>query len=836
MRLSQVARRLNVGTASIVSCLTSKGFSIENKPNTKITPEQFDILSKEFVVSALEREEASELSIGVYQGVKLTTSVKKDIDDKVSVGEDNKKVKKKVQRVKLEGVKTLGKIENFEKPAKPLDKPLEDTLRKEMQKIKPNIDVLEGVTVIGKIDLPEARPKSSNKSVLNYISSKNAEKKQNRKPAKKVANGFRKTAVDYNNDFKNKEVEISSKEIDREIRRTLDKIKNSKGEVGQSRGKRDKKADYNKFNEQEGKSELAKVIYTTEFISANTLASLLNVSVNEILSTCIDLGVIISINQSLDAETITLIADEFGYSVEFTVLKEEEEQLENESNEDELMHRPPIVTIMGHVDHGKTSLLDYIRNTNAALHEAGGITQHIGAYQVFRKDNKTITFLDTPGHEAFTAMRARGAKVTDVAIIVIAADDNVMPQTKEAINHVQLANVPIVIAINKIDSPGANPEKIKEQLAALNILVEDWGGKYQCQEVSAKTGQGVNELLDKVLLEAEILDLKSNYTKRGVGTILEASLDHGRGYVATILVQSGIFKIGDTILANMHYGKIKAMFDSTGSKVREAGPSVPVQVFGLNGAPQAGTQVRVMESDKVARDIASKKQQIIREQDIRTKKSLTLDEIGRRLAIGNFKELKLIIKGDTNGSIQAISDSLQKLSSEKIKIDIIYSAVGTISESDVLLASASDAIIIAFQVRPLNNVRKLAEKEGVEIKSYSIIYDAINDIEEAIKGLTKVSEVIEEVTGTAEVRAVFKIAKVGVIAGCYVTDGYIKRQNKVRLIREGLVIYTGNIKQIKRGKEDAQQVKVNFECGITIENFNDIKIGDIIEGFDTKTT
>jgi translation initiation factor IF-2 len=825
MRLSQVARKLNVGTASIVTFLVSKGFNIENKPNTKISPEQFDILSKEFVSSIIDKEESAEVAIGIYQAQTDSPNLAPSADEVTA------EPIKKIQRPRLEGVKTIGKVDLEQKNINKVPEKVVDTVAPpELSKIKPNIEILEGVKVLGKIELPdkkEGKPKYSRQQGVNRVNlNDNTKKPESKFPKqakpKPLRNRFRSNTAE--NSYNKVREEISNKDIDKEIKKTLERIKNSSSDT---KNRREKKT-YS-FKQQLEVNE-TKVINTTEFISANTLASLLDVSVNQILSTCIDLGIIISINQSLDAETITLIADEFGYSVNFTVLKEEVE--DSEVNEANLVPRAPIVTIMGHVDHGKTSLLDYIRNSNAASYEAGGITQHIGAYQVVTKDKKQITFLDTPGHEAFTAMRARGAKVTDVAVIVIAADDNVMPQTKEAINHVQLAGVPIVIAINKIDSAGANPEKIKEQLAAMNILVEDWGGKYQCQLVSAKTGEGIDELLDKVLLEADILDLKADPVKKGVGTILEASLDQGRGYVATILIQGGTLNIGETILANVHYGKIRAMYDYKGKKLTSAGPSVPVQVFGLNGAPQAGTLVKVIESDKIARDIANQKQQILREQDMRTKKLLTLDEIGRRLAVGNFKEFNLIIKGDTDGSIQAISDSLLKLSTEGIKVNIIYKAVGTISESDVLLASASGAVIIAFQVRPLSNVRKLAEKEGVEIKSYSIIYDAINDVKDAIKGLSETDELKEEVTGAAEVRALFKVTKVGMVAGCYVTDGYIKRQNKVRLVRDGVVIYTGSIKQIKRGKDDAQQVKANFECGISIENFNDIKVGDVIEGFE----
>jgi translation initiation factor IF-2 len=542
----------------------------------------------------------------------------------------------------------------------------------------------------------------------------------------------------------------------------------------------------------------------------------------------------VSINQRLDAEAITVIADEFGYDVQFTSSTEEEElQEQEEEAEEDLKERAPIVTIMGHVDHGKTSLLDYIRNTKVTASEAGGITQHIGAYSVTTKGGDKIAFLDTPGHEAFTAMRARGAKLTDIAIIVVAADDDVMPQTKEAINHAQVAAVPIIIAINKIDKPGANPEKVKDSLSKINILVEDWGGKYQCQAISAKTGQGIDDLLEKVLLESEILNLKANPDKQAVGSIIEASLDKGRGYVTTLMVQAGTLKVGDVMVAGSNHGRVKAMFDDTGKKVNAAGPSTPVQVLGLDGAPQAGEKFQVMDSDREAREVANKRSQIIREQSIRTKKHITLDEIGRRLAIGSFKQLNVIVKGDVDGSVEALSDSLLKLSTEKVAVSIIHKAVGQISESDVLLASASDAIIIGFQVRPSPAARRIAENEEIEIRLYSIIYDAINEIKAAMEGMLE-KEMEEVIVGNAEVREVFKISKIGTVAGCMVTDGYIKRSNPIRLIRQGIVVYSGEMTALKRFKDDAAEVRSGFDCGISIKNFNDINVGDVIEAYETR--
>ncbi|MCG8476104.1 MAG: translation initiation factor IF-2 [Cytophagales bacterium] len=632
--------------------------------------------------------------------------------------------------------------------------------------------------------------------------------------------------------------EVSDKEIQEQIKQTLAKLSGGntkKSATSRAKYRKDKRGRVADAEQERmlQEQENAKKLQVTEFISANDLATLLGVSVNEVISTCMMMGLFVSINQRLDAESITLIADEFGYEAEFASADDEIEVEETEDTEEQLLDRAPIVTIMGHVDHGKTSLLDFIRNSKITEGEAGGITQHIGAYDVTTESGKRIAFLDTPGHEAFTAMRARGAQLTDVAIIVVAADDNVMPQTKEAINHAQVANVPIVIAINKIDKPQANPDKIREELANLNILVEDWGGKYQCQEISAKTGQGIDELLEKVILESELLELKANPDKKAVGSIVEASLDKGRGYVATIMVQAGTMKIGDVMLAGSHYGKVKAMFDHRGKKLTKVGPSTPVQVLGLDGAPQAGDKFNIMDTDREARDIANKREQILREQAVRTKKHITLDEIGRRLAIGSFKELNVIIKGDVDGSIEALSDSLLKLSTDEIQVNIIHKAVGQISESDVLLATASDAIIIGFQVRPSPSARKLAENEEIEIRLYSIIYDAINELKDAMEGMLD-PDMEEVITGNVEVRETFKISKVGTVAGCYVTDGFIKRNNKIRLIREGIVTYEGELGQLKRFKDDVAEVKQGYECGISIQNFNDIKIGDVIEGFEQK--
>ena len=581
--------------------------------------------------------------------------------------------------------------------------------------------------------------------------------------------------------------------------------------------------------------EEAKVLKVTEYISASELASLMEVSINEVISACMSLGMFISINQRLEADVIALITEEFGFEVQFVSAEEEIDSVIADEIDlpEDLLPRAPIVTIMGHVDHGKTSLLDYIRRAKVAAGEAGGITQHIGAYSVKQDDGRRVTFLDTPGHEAFTAMRARGAKVTDVAIIVIAADDAVMPQTEEAINHAMVAGVPIVFAFSKVDKPGANTEKIREQLSIKNILVEEWGGKYQTQEISSKSGAGVNELLEKVLLEAELLELKANANKRAIGTVVEASLDKGRGYVANILVQAGTLKVGDMMLAGAHYGRVKAMFDYRGNKLKEAGPSIPVQVLGLGGAPAAGDKLSVMENERDAREIANKREQIIREQSLRSRKHITLEEIGRRKAIGTFKELNVIVKGDVDGSVEALSDSLLKLSTEEVQVRIIHKGVGQVSESDVLLASASDAVIVAFQVRPSVNARRLADNEQIEIRTYSIIYQAIDDVRDAMEGLLA-PKFEEVVTANIEVRDVFKITKVGTVAGSYVLDGTVKRSDKIRIIRDFVVVHEGEISALKRFKDDVASVKFGYECGLSIKNFNDIEIGDVVECYELK--
>lgn len=816
--------------------------------------------------SAKVSEPLKETSAGVEPD---SESVELKPEDKANKESVSAEEKPKTEEVKAE-VKIPAKEEEKEAEAPKSEEP-----KAEEKTIEARADTLKGLTVLGKIELPKEKKKKA-KPVASSDDQRDKKKKkrprkrlgsdadQKARPARTATTGAGASTGTGSasgtpanasasggtaNKFKGKvdrtkrggrleKEELTDKEIQDKIKATLAKLSGNKkggGNVNRSKYRREKRSAIAEANEERilQEQEEAKILKVTEFISANDLASLMDVSVNEVISTCMSLGMFVSINQRLDAESITVIADEFGYNVEFSGDEDEIEIEEVQDTAEELQERAPIVTIMGHVDHGKTSLLDYIRSTKVTSGEAGGITQHIGAYDVTTDTGKRVAFLDTPGHEAFTAMRARGASVTDVVIIVVAADDNVMPQTKEAINHAQVAGVPIVIAINKIDKTNANPDKIKEELSKINILVEDWGGKYQCQEISAKTGAGINDLLEKVLLEAELLELTANPDRLATGTVIEASLDKGRGYVTTILVQSGTLSVGDVILAGAHYGKVKAMFDHLGQRVQKAGPSTPVAILGLDGAPQAGDKFNGMASERDAREIANKREQIQREQKVRTKKHITLDEIGRRLAIGSFKELNVIVKGDVDGSIEALSDSLLKLSTNEVQVNIIHKAVGQISESDVLLASASDAIIVGFQVRPSNGARKIAEQEEIEIRLYSIIYDAINEVKDAMEGMLapKVEEVI---TGNAEVREVFKITKVGTVAGCYLTEGFIKRNNKIRLIRDGIVIHTGEIDQLKRFKDDVGEVKSGYECGMSVKNFNDIQLGDNLEGFTEK--
>ena len=733
-----------------------------------------------------------------------------------------------------------------------------------------------GLKIVGKVDLSQFEPKKnkkreriakggSQKVDVNKIDNDDNRKDGNKKNRQGGNNGqnngqngkkdFRQGGnggqqqgggknrrKDRNNDrFKpamtEAEQEVMQQEIQKQVKETYARMNDSKSKNNFGAKHRKEKRELASQKLQEEMAQEAaekKILKVTEFVTVNDLATLMNnTPVNKVIEACFSLGLMVSINQRLDAEALVLVAEEFGYKVEFVtadIQNEINQETDEPENEADLVTRPPIITVMGHVDHGKTSLLDYIRQTNVIAGEAGGITQHIGAYNVVLHDGRKITFLDTPGHEAFTAMRARGAQLTDLAIIIIAADDAVMPQTVEAINHAQAAGVPMVFAINKIDKPGAQPEKIRQQLAQMNILVEDWGGKYQCQEISAKKGLNVDKLLEKVLLETDLMDLKANPKRLGVGTVIESSLDKGRGYLATILVQDGTVHTGDMMLSGCYYGRVKAMFNERGQKVETAGPSTPVSILGLNGAPSAGDKFNIMNDEKEAKAIANKREQLIRIQGIKTQKHMTLEEIGRRIAIGNFKELNIIVKGDVDGSVEALSDSLIKLSTEEVRVNVIHKSVGAISESDVMLATASDAIIIGFQVRPSADARNLAEKEGIEIRLYSIIYDAINEVTDGIEGMLE-PEKKEEVTATAEVKQTFHISKVGTIAGCLIKDGKMQAKSKVRLIRDGIVVYTGELSSLKRGKDDAKEVIAGMECGIGIDKYNDVKPGDVIEAF-----
>ena len=823
------------------------------KPVTEPEPEK-----KKEVVSEKGKETKKE---------KTEEKTKPDIDlhivgkiDLESIAQETRATKQEEPEQKGKGKSSKGKKETLKKEKEPvefkpgepvIDEPIIEELLESIEILdqeedlvklyKPEIKKLSGLTVVGKIDLPaEEKKKQSPYQPVKVDGSNDFRRKRKRKRILKEKEVIQvaKPATGEKKDKSKKVIrkrairaEVNEEEVQKQIKETLARL-TTKGKSKGSKYRREKRdAISQRQKEVVEQKELDKnILKVTEFVSVNELASMMNTPVTDIISTCMNLGLFVSINQRLDAETMALLADEFGYKVEFVSAELQEAVKEEVDTPEELQDRPPIVTVMGHVDHGKTKLLDYIRRTNVIAGEAGGITQHIGAYGVRLDDGRQITFLDTPGHEAFTAMRARGAQITDIAIIVVAADDGVMPQTVEAINHASAAGVPIVFAINKIDKPTSNAEKIKEELAKMNYLVEDWGGKFQSQEISAKSGVGIGLLLDKVLLEAEMLELKANPDKQALGTVIESSLDKGRGYTATVLVKAGTLRIGDVVLAGSCFGHIKAMYNERGNKVDIVGPATPALLLGLNGAPQAGDKFNVMLSDREAKDIATKRSQLQREQDLRTQKHITLDEIGRRIAIGNFQELNIIVKGDVDGSVEALSDSLIKLSTEKIQLNIIHKAVGQISESDILLAAASNAIIVGFQVRPSLSARKLAEKEQIDIRLYSIIYNAIEEIKAAMEGML-IPEIKEEIVATLEIRETFKITKVGTVAGCNVKEGKITRNTRVRIIREGIVIYTGELGSLKRFKDDVKEVVGGYECGLNIHNFNDIKVGDIIEGF-----
>jgi translation initiation factor IF-2 len=874
INLLKAAKELNIGLSTAAEFLSKKGFAVQASPMFKLEPAMYDALLKEFQGDKIVKEEAKQIAIGKIRREDVPAPAEKPaaapkrpetfeqeeilIKNTGSFAQPEKPKAVEEKPEALKGPKVVGKIDLDElntktrpekktepAPAAQAVEPKTEEPAKEEPKapaapenevVRAKASRLTGPNVVGKIDLPEPRKSGPVAS----SSDANADHKRKRK-RKEFGGGPGQGSNTGRNDFrKPREVakeEPSDKEIQDQIKATLARLSGAgkSGKFAQrAKLRRQKRDDVAQSAEEAAleKELQSKVLKVTEFVTANELAKMMDVPVTQIISTCMALGMFVSINQRLDAETLSIVADEFGFEVEFVKPEDEEtSSLEEEDTPENLKPRAPIVTVMGHVDHGKTSLLDFVRKTNVIAGEAGGITQHIGAYEVTLESGNKITFLDTPGHEAFTAMRARGAKVTDIAIIVIAADDAVMPQTKEAINHAQAAGVPIVFAFSKVDKPGANADKIREQLATMNILVEDWGGKYQSQEISGKTGQGVNALLDKVLLEAELLELKANPNKRAVGTVIEAALDKGRGIVTTVLIQAGTLRVGDPILAGCYSGRVKALTNERGQKIEKAGPSTPVQVLGMAGAPTAGDKFNALESEVEAREIANKRLQLQREQGLRTQKHITLDEIGRRLAIGNFKELNVIVKGDVDGSIEALSDSLLKLSTEEIQVNIIHKSVGQISESDVLLASASDAIIIGFQVRPSQGARKLAEQEQIDIRLYSIIYDAINEVKAAMEGMLA-PEFEEKITANVEIREVFKISKVGTIAGCMVLDGKINRNSSVRIIRDGVVVYTGELASLKRFKEDVKEVATGYECGLNIQNFNDIKVGDIVEAYE----
>jgi translation initiation factor IF-2 len=794
-----------------------------------------------------KKEEDETIKAKTEKNINVKVVSKIDLDLLKTKAKPEKKAKKDEEEEKPKSKKT--KVEEVVKPpvaettttsttTTTPEPPREDFLETKFEK-------LEGPKILGKVELPvEKTPSHEEKKKRKRISkSGSMSEEEIRKVGKEQAQIARQKfqtrtgggghgAADRGKRRESKPA-LTDEEIQAQIKETLARLSQQGQKSKTAKYRREKREEIRErmAEEQEQLDAEKKVLKVTEFVSANELAQMMSVQVTQVIATCMQLGLFVSINQRLDAETISIVAEEFGYKIEFVSAEEQEVLEENQDSPEDMKARPPVVTVMGHVDHGKTSLLDYIRKANVVAGEAGGITQHIGAYKVNLPDGRAIAFLDTPGHEAFTAMRARGSKLADVAIIVVAADDSVMPQTKEAINHAQAAGVPMIFAINKIDKPGANPDKIREALSVMNILVEEWGGKYQCQEISAKQGKNIDLLLEKVLLETDMLELKANPDKLAAGAVIEATMEEGRGYVANILVQSGTLHVGDVVLAGCHSGRVRAMFNERGHKVTEAGPATPVKLLGLSGAPQAGDKFVVMEDEREAREIANKRLQLQREQGMRTKKHITLDEIGRRLAIGDFKELNIIVKGDVDGSIEALADSLLKLSTPKVQVNIIHKSVGAISESDVMLASASNAIIVGFQVRPTGSARRLAEDEQIDVRLYSIIYDAINEVKAAMEGMLA-PEFVEKVTCNIEVREVFHITKVGTVAGCYVLDGKVNRNTKVRVIRDGIVVHTGNLGSLKRFKDDVKEVNAGYECGLNIENFDDIKAGDIIEGYD----
>jgi translation initiation factor IF-2 len=827
IRLNKALKELNISLDRAVEFLSSNKIKIDARPTTKIDQKIYDLLSNEFEEYKSEKNALDKINIQKRKEIEA----KELLNQEIEVVKDTEAKKDKAE--------PLSEIKK-EKPDKPdqnrkdSENPEIDKENKNSNKIETNFKKLSGLKKTGEIlDLKSIKKDKKEQS-------SDDAKKRRRKRISKGGLKDKNEGVDKekSNFKKNKnislKVEPKNDEIQKQVRETLEKLQGKSSKSKGAKHRKDKRDQRKQKTEEdiEQQEKESKKIQITEFITVAEIASLMDITSNDIISACMSLGVMVTMNQRLDAETLTIVADEFGYELEF-VKSDLEEKIEEEEKEDEglLEKRPPIITVMGHVDHGKTSLLDFIRKSNIAKDESGGITQHIGAYSVEVNDSQKITFLDTPGHEAFTAMRARGAQITDIVIVIIAADDNIMPQTKEAISHAQAANVPMIFAINKIDKENANSDKVKESLASMNLLVEDWGGKIQSQDISALSGKGIDLLLEKVLLESDIMDLKANFSKRATGTVIEAYLDKGRGYVSTILVQNGRLSVGDYILAGKNSGKVKAMFDESGETLKVALPSTPVSVLGLDGAPQAGDPFKVIEDEKEAKQIAAKRTQLVREQTVRTQKHITLDEIGRRIAIGDFKEMNVIIKGDVDGSVEALTDSFQNLSTEEIQVNIIFKGVGAITDSDILLASASEAIIIGFNVRPTDSARKLSEKEQVDIRSYSIIYEAINDLKDSMEGLLS-PDIKEEIIGSAEVRDIFKISKLGTIAGCMVTSGKITRNSGIRVIREENIIFDGKLSSLKRFKDDAKEVAKGYDCGLQIIDFNDVQVGDLIESYE----
>ena len=813
IRLNKVLKELNISLDRAVEFLSSKKIEIEPRPTSKIDQDLYDLLLNEFQTDKSDKDKLEEIN----------TKKRKELEEKLA--DEEQEAESQEMKIEMpESTPDKLSTDNVKDENLNLETPKENS---DSSKIQTNFQKLSGIKKTGEVIDLESLKEKENKV--------EESKKRRRKRISKDVSQPKDSVSKFNKNKKqavDQKVEPTDDEIQKQIRETLEKLQGKSSKSKGAKYRKDKR-DQRKIQSEEEEAlleEESKIIKITEFITVGEIATLMDVTTNDIISACMTLGIMVTMNQRLDAETLSVVADEFGYKLEFikTDLEEDKDEFEVKEDPKSLKERPPIVTVMGHVDHGKTSLLDYIRNSSVTEGESGGITQHIGAYSVLVNNSKKITFLDTPGHEAFTAMRARGAQITDIVIIVIAADDSIMPQTKEAISHAQAGAVPIIFAINKIDKEGANPDKVKESLASMNLVVEDWGGKIQSQDISAINGKGVDSLLEKVLLEAEIMDLKANPDKNSSGSVLEAYLDKGRGYVSTMLVQNGSLKIGDYVLAGKTSGKVKAMFDETGKTIKIATPSTPVSVLGLDGAPQAGDPFKVLEDEKEAKLIASKRTQLVREQNVRTQKQLTLDEIGRRIAIGDFKELNVIIKGDVDGSVEALTDSFENLSTEEIQVNIIFKGVGAITESDVLLASASEAIIVGFNVKPTDSARKLSEKEQIDIRFYSIIYDAINDLKDAMEGMLSL-EMKEESTGEAEVRDTFKISRIGTIAGCMVTSGKILRNSNVRVVRSDELIFEGKLLSLKRFKDDVKEVAKGYDCGIQIDEFNDLVEGDIIQ-------